>query len=100
MLGDSGLSATERINGAMKGRLGSFKGTLDEPEDVSFGSTDAARILGSGKIGKTDARLIAQLWVDGGDTALLVVQTLTAAPDSERARQAQEIADQLSSNFV
>ena len=99
LLDNSGLSATERITGAMKGRLGSFKGSLDEPEDVSFGSTDAARIVGTGKIGKTAARLIGQLWVDADYNSLLVVQTLTAKPDSERALQAQDIADQLSSNF-
>ncbi|HQZ00848.1 MAG TPA: hypothetical protein PKV13_08985 [Propionicimonas sp.] len=93
-------AAVDVIAKSVKSRLGSFKGEFDEPEDVSFGDTDAAILTGSGKIGKAAARLVAQLWIDLDANSLLVVQTLTAKPDSARALEAQDIADQLSGTFT
>lgn len=74
-----------------------FVGELGEAVDTAAGEDVArATLTATGTIGKRDARFRADLWQDGySDTALLVVQTLTAGKDSATAAAAKEFTAEL-----
>jgi len=77
-----------------------FVGALDGPVDRSSADVKRASVAGIGKFAGTRARLLCELWIDSTGFALLTTRILTAKPSSAISAQAQEMVDELSSDFV
>lgn len=76
-----------------------FKGTLGEPVNESTGTRALATLSGRGTFLGERAREFAELWLDDSDSYLLIVTVLTAAEGSPTARQATDIAWNLTSGL-
>jgi hypothetical protein len=86
---------TEAVNRAATG----FKGTLGKPVNESTGTRAMATLSGKGTFEGAPAREFAELWLDDSDTYLLIITLLTAEEGSPIARQATDIAWNLTSGL-
>ncbi len=74
-------------------------GSTGEAVDASTADIQRASLAGSGLLGGRDARLIANLWIDGDGEALLALRILAAEPNSGEAYGAQRMIGELSRSF-
>lgn len=86
---------TEAVTRAATG----FKGTLEKPVNQSTGTRAMATLTGKGTFQGAPAREFAELWLDDTNTYLLIVTVLTAEEGSATARQATDIAWNLTSGL-
>jgi hypothetical protein len=86
---------TEAVHRASTG----FKGTLGKPVNESTGTRAQATLSGKGTFQGKPAREFAELWLDDNDSYLLIVTVLTAEEGSAIARQATDIAWNLTSGL-
>ncbi|MCA0297116.1 MAG: hypothetical protein LCH96_17730 [Actinobacteria bacterium] len=96
---DGARQVTDQLDELVAQYHGPFKGKLGEAVDTSSSDVRRATLTAKGTYNGAEARVRADLWIDGEDNGLLVIQTLTAGKDSKIAREAQAIADELSSDF-
>jgi hypothetical protein len=86
---------TEAVNRAATG----FKGTLGTPVNESTGTRAMATLSAKGTFLGERAREFAELWLDDNDAYLLIVTVLTAEEGSAIAREATDIAWNLTSEL-
>ena len=86
---------TEAVNRAATG----FKGTLGKPVNESTGTRALATLGGKGTFQGAPAREFAELWLDDANSYLLIITLLTAEEGSPIARQATDIAWNLTSGL-
>lgn len=79
---------TEAVQRAATG----FKGTLGKPVNESTGTRAMATLSAKGTFLGERAREFAELWLDDNDAYLLIVTVLTAEEGSAIARQATDVA--------
>jgi hypothetical protein len=87
------------ITGAVNRAGTGFKGTLGKPVNESTGTRTLATLSGKGTFQGLPAREFAELWLDDNDTYLLIITVLTAEEGSATARQATDIAWNLTSGL-
>jgi len=86
---------TEAVDRAATG----FRGTLGKPVNESTGTRALATLSGKGTFQGKPAREFAELWLDDNDAYLLIVTVLTEDEGSATARQATDIAWNLTSGL-
>ncbi|HRA76933.1 MAG TPA: hypothetical protein PLE12_11930 [Propionicimonas sp.] len=84
---------TEALAAIVEEHRGRFVGEWGEPVDTSAADVARATLTATGTVGTRDARFRADLWQGpDSDTALLVVQVLTASKNSAAGTAAREFA--------
>ncbi|MGV8909502.1 MAG: hypothetical protein ACOH1Y_11005 [Propionicimonas sp.] len=91
--------AVEEIARLAEGRYSGFSGKVGDPVDRSSAELQHATMDGTGTYRGEAARLLVELWIDNSGNGLLVARVMTAKPSSVISAEAQEMVDELSSDF-